>query len=67
MTKLKELERTGRFQNGTTVDDLIKHLSEYKSIYGNNPIYITLFGGKEVTVQFDYYADALTIDVMEDE
>ena len=67
MNKLEEFERTGKFQDVITVDELIKHLEDYKVVYGNNPINITLFGSSEVSVSFEYYNNSLVIDLMEDE
>lgn len=65
MDKVKEFERTGKFQNGITVNQLIEHLEGYKDIYGDNPITISIFGDEDTLVQLDYYTNALTIDVME--
>lgn len=63
----KSFERTGVFTNGITVDELIENLQGYKGMYGNQPIRFDLEGDGDCHVQFDYFRNALTISVYEED
>lgn len=63
---LTAFQQTGVFTNGITVEELIENLQEYNYMYGNQPIHFSLDGEDECHVQFDYFKNALTIDVNEE-
>ena len=59
--------QNGSLKGKTDVSDLIKYLKDHMDFYGNTDVCFMVDGEKDVTVQFDHFKNALTIDVMENE
>lgn len=55
--------RNGRIEGIAKVSDLEEYLKGHKEMYGNTDVVFMCEGDKNVTVQFDHFKNALTIDV----
>lgn len=59
--------RDGSLKGRTKVSDLIKYLNDHVDYYGDTDVAFMVDGEKDVTVQFEHYKNAITIDVTENE
>lgn len=55
----------GRVEGKTTISEIIEYLEEHQELYGDTIIEFMIEGNRNVTVQFDHYSNAITVDLEE--
>lgn len=58
-------EYNGKIEGSTKVSEVIDYLKKHQGVYGDTSIIFSIEGQRDVSVQFDHYRDALTVDIEE--
>lgn len=58
-------ERNGKIEGETKVSEVIEYLKGHQDFYGDTPVIFSIEGERNVSVQFDHFKNALTIDLDE--